>query len=153
GRDSVTVSNLGTDTLVVSKASTDDADFTVQPSAFDLAPGQQRPVYVDFHPGHGGSISGALNLSSNDPDHGLVAVALNGIGVVPPDITVSPAEFRETLVPGSPGQTADRTLTTRNGGGSSLTWSLTPLFGAGAAVLVSSAPLSWAHPTGVKPER
>ena len=60
-----------------------------------------------------------LTVSSNDPDSGVVTVALHGDGVPAPDIGVSPDSFYVAL---GLNEIANRTLTLSNTGGSPLYW-------------------------------
>ncbi len=121
--DSLVVSNEGTDRLDVTEVSSDNADFSVSGATFSLDPGEHRVLMVTFHPSSVGGISGSLMIRSNDPDEGVLAVSLMGVGVVPPEISVSPTSLSSALLTG---QTETKTLTISNTGGSDLTLVLNP---------------------------
>ncbi len=115
------VSNPGTDVLHVTSVAADHADFSTDVSSFDLAPFGARTLHVRFAPSSAAVIQGTLTLTSNDPDEGQVSVALQGEGLLPPDIAVSPASLSADLLSG---QTATRTLTIANQGVSNLDFQL-----------------------------
>src|SRR6185503_5111739 len=116
--DSLVVSNEGTDRLDVTEVSSNNGDFSVPGSTFSLEPGDQRVLMVTFHPSSVGGISGSLLIRSNDPDEGELTISLTGVGVVPPEISVSPTSLSSSLLTG---QTETKTVTISNTGGSDLT--------------------------------
>lgn len=81
----VTIANAGTATLTVDGLTTGAPFEVVAPSTpFDIpAGGEDVAVTVRFSPTAGGSVSGELSISSNDPDEPSATVALSGSGVVP----------------------------------------------------------------------
>jgi len=66
----------------------------------DIRPGGSIPVTVSFLPLDEGTRLGALTLVSDDPDEGTVIVPLQGEGLWPPEIQVTPPEIRTALPPG-----------------------------------------------------
>jgi hypothetical protein len=76
------VTNMGTDTLVVSNIKTDNADFTTDTTSFSLLPFEDQTVLVMFSPCTPGIITGNLIVFSNDPDEPEDSVALIGTGMV-----------------------------------------------------------------------
>ncbi len=121
-QDSVVVSNQGSDLLTVSSVTASPGDFGVPGGGFSLAPGQNHALIVTFAPQSAGPIQGSLDITSDDPDEGQVTVALNGVGLVPPDIEVTPASLDTDL---EPGRQVTQPLTLGNLGGSPLQWSIT----------------------------
>jgi hypothetical protein len=119
--DTLVVLNEGTDTLVVSGISSDEPAYSVDVTTFDLGPRESQAVLVSFTPGSVGSMPGTLTILSNDPDEGTVYVALEGEGVVPPDIGVAPDSLYADLLTG---QTDTQILTIENTGGSDLEWGI-----------------------------
>jgi subtilisin family serine protease len=115
------VSNPGTDMLTVSSAVSSYPDYTVDTTSFTLAPRASQNVVVTFAPASAGALPATLRITSNDPDEGVVEVALTGTGVEPPIISVTPATLSVDLLTG---ETATRMLTIDNSaGGSDLIWS------------------------------
>ena len=62
-------------------------------------------------------IAGVLSIASNDPDHPTLAVALEGQGVEPPIIIVTPPSLSDSLFTGG---LSTQTLNIGNVGGSQL---------------------------------
>ena len=117
--DTVVVSNPGTATLNISGVTASPGVFTVDPSGFALAPGAAKKLAVTFAPVVPGPYSGTLSIASDDPDEALVTVALSGVGLIAPDIAVSPDSLSADLLSG---EQATRTVTIANTGGSDLTY-------------------------------
>ena len=115
------VSNPGTDVLHVSGVAADHGDFSVDVSSFDLAPFGNRTLHVTFAPSSPALIHSTLTLTSDDPDEAQVSVSLQGEGILPPDIAVSPASLNADLLTG---QSATRTLTIANQGVTDLDFQL-----------------------------
>jgi len=75
------VSNIGTDILVVSNITTDNVDYSVDTTNFNLPPNDSQTVLVIFTPSSVGLSTGNLIVESNDPDEPMDTVALIGIGM------------------------------------------------------------------------
>ncbi|MDP2209925.1 MAG: choice-of-anchor D domain-containing protein [Bacteroidota bacterium] len=116
-RDTLTVSNVGTDVLNVSDITSDNSDYTVDITSFILNPRQQQKVVVTFTPNNLGLSEGSLTITSDDPDEPIITVGLRGVGVEPPDINVTPDSLFADLLTG---QTEAQTLTISNAGASNL---------------------------------
>ncbi len=80
--DSLTITNLGEDPLTVFDIYSDNDDFTVDITEFELATGQTQQVYVTFSPTSEGEIIGDLFILSNDPDESTFIINLTGTGEV-----------------------------------------------------------------------
>ena len=117
----VSVTNAGTDLLTVSEISTAGADFESGITSLELEAGARLEIPVTFRPSATGPLAGILTLLSNDPDEGVVNIALRGEGLAPPVIVVTPASLTDDLLTG---QRSSRTLTIANAGGNDLTWSI-----------------------------
>jgi len=94
------VTNTGDATLTVSDITVDNSIFSVTPTSFSLAYGQEQVVYVSYTPTSLGTDNGSLTIYSNDPDESEIAVYLLGVCVEPPDIEVSPLELSTALFTG-----------------------------------------------------
>jgi len=80
--DSLTITNLGEDLLTVFDIYSDNEDFIVDTTEFELSTGQSQQVYVTFSPTSEGEITGDLLILSNDPDESTYLVNLTGTGEV-----------------------------------------------------------------------
>jgi len=86
--ETLLVWNEGTDLLTVSDASSDHADFSVDPVSFAVPPEESQAVVVEFSPSSEGLITGTLTILSDDPDEGTLLVALGGTGT-----STTPVEY------------------------------------------------------------
>ncbi|MBW7995606.1 MAG: choice-of-anchor D domain-containing protein [Candidatus Glassbacteria bacterium] len=84
------ITNDGTDDLVVSSISSDNAVFTVSPASVTIIPTQTQTVTVTFAPVASGAQSATVTVASNDSDEPSVTVSLSGTGIAP-EITLSAA--------------------------------------------------------------
>ncbi|MCP5008946.1 MAG: choice-of-anchor D domain-containing protein, partial [Aestuariibacter sp.] len=87
----VSVSNVGASDLTVSDLATTNGVFTIVSPAtpFTVGASAATDVTVRFTPTAAGAASGDLNITSDDPDEGVVSVALSGTGSVPTGDTYS----------------------------------------------------------------
>ena len=115
----ITISNQGTEQLVVSGVSSSHADYTVDVSSFSLAPETSQDVTVTFAPTSVGLVSGTLSIVSNDPDESTVEVELRGEGLEPPVVSVAPESLTASLLTW---EISEQTFTITNSGGNDLTW-------------------------------
>ncbi|HET9952324.1 MAG TPA: choice-of-anchor D domain-containing protein [Candidatus Eisenbacteria bacterium] len=115
--DTLVIANRGTNPLSVTEIAATSPDFGASPGSFTVPIGSRRTVLVTFHPGSAAPLAGALLIRSDDPDEPELSVAVQGVGVVAPDIAVSPPSLSADLLTG---QIADRALTVANEGGSDL---------------------------------
>jgi hypothetical protein len=101
----VGILNLGDATLDVTDISSDDPAFVPQQTSAAVPPGGDFVFDVIFTPGVTAPFSGALTITSNDPDEPTVAVPLSGAGVATPfvtDIFLNPTSLKIGLG-GTPG--------------------------------------------------
>jgi len=136
--ETLVVSNIGTDLLTVSNISSDNAAFTVDTITFSLNPGEKQNVLVTFTPSDTGLFTGQLTINSNDPIDSMVKVELRGVGLLPPDIVVSPESLSADLFTG---EMVTETLTISNTGYSDLNFDIS-IEGVTAAMSVNSGNLS-----------
>jgi subtilisin family serine protease len=130
----ITLSNAGSDSLVVSSITSDNADFTTNfTSAIILGAFQDTTVNVIYTASSLGSSSGTLSIVTNDPEHPTLTVFLLGEGVVAPSIEVSPDSLADTL---NTDKTSTKILTVKNTGGSNLEYSVSVAAEATATVAV-----------------
>jgi len=91
----VTINNAGNAALTVTSISIDNKLFTPSVTSFTgaagIAAGGSSTLSVQFAPTAAGPQSGTLTLSTNDPAHASVAIALTGTGVAaaPTNVTLS----------------------------------------------------------------
>lgn len=133
--DSFTIGNPGCVDLQVSPA-VDDDQFTIRPAApFTVPPHGRRTVVVTYLPTWPRPVLAALTLTTNDPEHPVVDIALRGLGIDPPVLAVAPDALTAALAPGG---TATRTLTITNVGRDDLRWQIgtmpVPVAGASRAL-------------------
>ena len=114
------VTNEGPCPLIVSDISTDNSDFSVDITGFTLPSGDTQQVGVEFAPSSTGLITGTLTILSNDPEHPVVEITLEGEGLVPPEIAVSPDSLCADLLVG---ETETQYITIENTGSCELVWS------------------------------
>ncbi|UCE17403.1 MAG: choice-of-anchor D domain-containing protein [Gemmatimonadota bacterium] len=87
------ISNTGLAALTVHSIHSDHGDFSIVSPAFPqtILSGGDMDVEVSFTPSTVGAIVGTLDVSSNDPDEGLLEIVVVGSGIAgpSPDIEVS----------------------------------------------------------------
>jgi hypothetical protein len=115
----ITVTSVGTDSLLVTGLTFGDPAFTADATSFVLDPGASRVVNITYAPQSAVSVFAALSVASNDPATPVTSIALQGAGAIPPDIELSPLSFDESV---AAGQSIARTLTIANQGGTVLEW-------------------------------
>ncbi len=124
GVDSVDliILNNGTETLDVNSLTLNDStDFNVDTDPFSLAPEESKTLTVYYTPKSAESHSAILSINSNDDTNSTVEVELNGQGVEPPVMVVTPTSIIENLLLN---ETSTRTITVTNAGASELNYSL-----------------------------
>jgi PGF-CTERM protein len=135
---SVTLTNTGNETLVLRNATVTGADGSafavVTADGIRVPAGETRSVSVALAPETTGSLSGTLELTTNDPDEETVTVALSGTGAEA-DVTANPASV--AFGPTQTGTTETRTVTITNEGRASTTISSVSFAGSPSAFSVS----------------
>ncbi|MCH8271682.1 MAG: S8 family serine peptidase, partial [Candidatus Marinimicrobia bacterium] len=111
--------NVGADSLFVTDILSDIADFSPDITSFELEASDSQEVVVTFSPSDSGNISGTLSIQSNDPDEPIVVVGLRGVGLIPPELSVTPSLLEENV---AVGYSVSQTFTINNTGGSNLKW-------------------------------
>ena len=135
----VAIANAGTDLLTVSSIATDHGDYSVDVANASLDPGDVQNVVVTYAPTATGPSNATLTITSDDPDEGVIQIALSGTGVMPPIITVNPTSLEDSLFTG---ESAGHTVTIGNIGASNLTFSIDTEEIEGAAAPVITRQIS-----------
>ncbi len=114
------IANRGKALLTVSGISSSNEVFKASSTTLAIAPGDSQRVTVTFTPTAAGAQSGALTITSDDPDEQSVKVVLNGNGTAPvfPKIEVFPTVINFGAV--TIGQTKTATIEVTNKGGGTL---------------------------------
>ncbi len=116
----LTISNVGTDILQISDIVSDNGYFTVDITSLSLDPGDETVLDIIFSPTATGYQEGTLTITSNDPVNQEASVLLNGTGIIPPDIAVTPSSLSTALESGE--IDASQVIIIANNGGSDLEW-------------------------------
>jgi hypothetical protein len=113
--------NYGGGDLVLGAISSPSAPFSLAEGGsciegMMIHPGESCPINVKFSPESAASFSGGFTVNTlNDPDEGVVAITLNGVGLTPPpqpDIEVEPSSH--PFGPVSMGGSVTQTFTISN---------------------------------------
>ena len=134
GSQNVTVSNSSSVAVTISNLSATGTGFSQSGATLPLtlATGQSATIAVKFAPAAAGSVTGALQISSN-ATNASVSVALSGTGTTPAPqqgtLTVSPQSlaFGSVLI----GSSANQTVTLSNASSTAVTISKTAATGTG----------------------
>ena len=127
----LTVANIGTDTLVVTDILRSAPEITASPSSFSVPPHGSRNVAVTWTPAALGPFSGSLTIQSNDAGEPGIVVPVTGSGIPAPVVVLDPTAFEETLFSGN---NVTRTLNVTNAGGSNLVIAAAADMGGGLVV-------------------
>ncbi len=96
------VINLGSDELVIQSVSIDDGTvFSTDANNFSIGPRKDTTIVVRFVPPSIGTYVDTLRLATNDPQFPVRAIALEGVGVRQPNLTVNPDSLGLTLQQGA----------------------------------------------------
>lgn len=74
------IENIGEMPLSINSISSNDDQFAVHQSNFQLEPGRQQVVNITYVPVSYGSVNGKLTIISNDPDSTQIFINLSGVG-------------------------------------------------------------------------
>ncbi len=111
----IQVSNLGTDVLHITGWSIVGEVFSsAQASSFDINPGSDEQISVDFTPSTAGTYTGTFTLESDDADEPSLVVTLEGTSSLPPSLSLSDTTISVSLAEGS--SVSSSFLLANNGG-------------------------------------
>ncbi len=89
--DMLSITNTGSDTLLIYNLFSPDSIFSVNLSSFDLFLSESQDVQVTFTPLQQNAYDGDLFIISNDPDTDTLGLPVAGVGFIPaPEIFVDP---------------------------------------------------------------
>ncbi len=116
-----TLTNSSSSAVTISGVSSSDPSFVVTGLAtpFALPPGQSATILVTFTPQAAGKPSGRLSIATSPANGGVLRVGLSGIAVAAGTLAVNPSALSFGNV--GVGQSAAKTATLTNSGGSSVT--------------------------------
>jgi hypothetical protein len=138
---SVTVTNTGNGDLEITGWTSSEPSFSLDYASTPVVPDASRAISVTFAPIVSGTVTASVTISTSA---GLAVVSVNGAGVLPPRIQVSPTSLVQTLAAGS---AATRTLTISNHGDTNLAFEvrgLRPVAGHGVGgVLLIQDHAAW----------
>lgn len=118
----VTVFNEGSDALVISKITSNNAAFHGNLSApLNVAPFASAQLRLTFSPTTTGLKTGIISIYTNDPAHPVLKVNVRGEGLTEAPLVISPDSFVETLERGT---TVSRTMVLRNNGSQEIAFRL-----------------------------
>lgn len=80
----ITIRNDGPGTLNVSSIQTDIPDISISSTEFSVPAGRSIDIAIVYNPQAESTLSGTINVISNDPDKGTLSIALSGTGIFIP---------------------------------------------------------------------
>jgi len=142
GTSNLLLSNTGSANLTISVLSLSGADFAISgiTTPATIAAGQSVSATITFAPTAAGSVTGGLQITSNDPTNPALTVALTGTGTTTPtgQLSASPASlaFGTQAV----GASASQKVVVTNTGNAAVQVSSVAASGAGYSVTGLTAP-------------
>ena len=118
--DTLTVTNLGGDTLHIYDVTSSSSEFSVTATTADLTNNQSQQYAVTFTPDSNGSKQGTLTFIHSGHDSNSI-VNLSGVCGIPPHISVAPDSISVSLLSGD---STSKTLNIKNTGGSDLNFAV-----------------------------
>jgi PKD repeat protein len=97
--DSILISNACADTLWVTNIVSDNPDYSVDVTEFNLPPNTSYYLEVQFMPLNPGNSDGMLTIVNNDLDTPEAIITLSGFGLGIPVVTVTPDYLSQELHP------------------------------------------------------
>ena len=119
--DTLVLENTGNGQLSVTDITSDNAVFTVDTTAFDIAPFSTFNVLVSYSPTAAGTDNATLTVTNSSSNNPSLTVAVQGEAVDAPLLSVSPDSIGETLVFGD---STDLPVALENLGGFDLIYSV-----------------------------
>ncbi len=116
----VVITNIGTDTLVVSSAHVDTSGFYVVPESFKIPPKSDETIEVTYVPQQTGIVSATMTITSNDTAQGIVSIPITAEVIEGPKVVVSPDSIEVAVREGAKTSASFRI---ENNGASDLEWS------------------------------
>jgi hypothetical protein len=118
--DMLSITNTGSDTLLIYNLFSPDSIFSANLSSFDLLPSESQDVQVTFTPLQQNAYDGDLFIISNDPETDTLVALLTGVGfILAPKISVDPIFL--TFDTTAAGSSSLKLLTIYNTGNATLT--------------------------------
>ena len=118
--DMLSITNTGSDTLLIYNLFSPDSIFSANLSSFDLLPSESQDIQVTFTPLQQNAYDGDLFIISNDPETDTLVVLLTGVGfILAPEIFVDPMSL--TFDTTAAGSSNLKLLTIYNTGNATLT--------------------------------
>jgi subtilisin family serine protease len=117
----LTIINSGTDVLSVSSIASSNPKFIIPNSPFQIVPGGQQTLLVQFSSSQAGTHTGTISISSNDPDQPVVTLPVTGQVITSALLEMSPNLINITVVPQ---QRKTVNVLLKNIGGEALWWNL-----------------------------
>ena len=101
--DMLSITNTGSDTLLIYNLFSPDSIFSVNTDSFNVLPGGNQIVLVTFVPNQPTDYSSDLFIVNNDPETDTLVVLLTGVGfILAPEIFVDPMSLTfDTTAAGS----------------------------------------------------
>tara|TARA_B100000470_G_scaffold80503_1_gene61981 strand:+ start:149 stop:1858 length:1710 start_codon:yes stop_codon:yes gene_type:complete len=118
--DMLSITNTGSDTLLIYNLFSPDSIFSANLSSFDLLPSESQDIQVTFTPLQQNAYDGDLFIISNDPETDTLVALLTGVGfILAPKISVDPIFL--TFDTTAAGSSSLKLLTIYNTGNATLT--------------------------------
>ena len=115
----LTISNLGTDNLVIEGLDFGHDAFTTSSNSLSLAPGEEQLVEVEGRPVASENINSFLKVNSNDPANPVSDVQLLMNAISPPSLSYAPSSIQVNL---EPNQKSSDQITIYNSGEATGKW-------------------------------
>jgi len=115
----MTVTNVGTDLLIIESIDCDNEHFISDPAELDLEVGEETIVNFIFSAEEAGEYEGTMLIVSNDPRNQELGLRVLANATPPPIIEVEPQAIETALITG---ESEEHVLTVSNDGAVDLHW-------------------------------
>lgn len=115
-KDSLFISNVGTEVLNISNIASDNSAFGVSAKTLAIEPYSTQGIEIIYNPLSENSHTGTLSLHSNAKDKPVTVVQLSGNAILPPAITANPNAYNVIT---NPNKIVQQTLSIGNDSGKS----------------------------------